>query len=117
VSDSTRVLIIFILAIIVFLALAFLGSNFMARRAIKSLIKMFRNGQALTPETARTTEELGMKPRRMLQLKAFRDYKPAALQFLMRHNIIQATEDGRFFLSEEALSQTNIERRVGGPRA
>jgi hypothetical protein len=116
VSESTRALIIFILAIIVLLAMAFLASNFMARRAIKSVIKMFRNGQALSAETAKTTDELGLQPRRLLQFKAFRDYKPAALQLLMRHNIIQATEDGRFFLSEETLSQTNIEQRVGRPR-
>jgi hypothetical protein len=113
VSDSTRVLIIFILVILILLAVAFVGSNFMARRAIKSVIKMFRNGQALSLDTAKTSEELGFRPRRMLQLRATRDYKPAAMQFLMKHNVIQATEDGRLYLSEEALSQTNIEHRLG----
>jgi hypothetical protein len=112
VSDSTRAIIILVLVILVLLAFTFLGSNLLARRAIKTVIKMFRERQALSPETAMTAEALGFQRRSILQVRAFRDYKPAALQFLMRNNIVQATEDGRLYLSEAILAQTNIAQQV-----
>ncbi len=107
-SESTRAAIILILILIVLIAIAFAGSNFMMRRAVKAVLKMFRDGQALSAETAKSMEDLGFKGRSFLQLRAFRDYKPAALQLLMRNDIIQATEDGRLFLSEETLAKTNL---------
>jgi hypothetical protein len=113
VNDSTRAIIILVLVIILLLAVAFLGSNYMMRRAFKSVIKMFRYNNALTPATAKTADELGFKRKAFLQLKAFRDYKPTALQYLMRQEIIKVTDDGRLYLSEETLSQSPIERRLG----
>ena len=107
-SDSTRSVVLLILILILLIALAFVGSNLMMRRAVKAVLRMFRSDQALSAETARTLEELGFKNRSFLQFRAFRDYKPAALQLLMKNNIIQSTEDGRVFLSEEALSKTNL---------
>jgi len=114
VDESTRAIIFLILIMVLLLALAFLGSNFMMRRAVKAVIKMFRQGQALSPETARTAEELGFKRKSLLQFKAFRDYKPSAMNVLMRADIIQTTEDGRVFLSEDRLMQTNVEQKLGG---
>jgi hypothetical protein len=117
VTESTRVIVVLILAMVLLLALAFLGSNFLMRRAIKAVIKMFRQGQALTPETAKTSEELGFKRKSFLQFKAMRDYKPSAMNILMRADVIQTTEDGRLFLSEERLMQTNVEQKLGGQRS
>jgi hypothetical protein len=114
VDESTRAIIFLILIMVLLLALAFLGSNFMMRRAVKAVIKMFRQGQALSPETARTAEDLGFKRKSLIQFKAFRDYKPSAMNVLMRADIIQTTEDGRVFLSEDRLMQTNVEQKVGG---
>jgi hypothetical protein len=114
VDESTRAIIFLILIMVLLLALAFLGSNFMMRRAVKAVIKMFRLGQALSPETARTAEELGFKRKSILQFKAFRDYKPSAMNVLIRADVIQTTEDGRVFLSEDRLMQTNLEKKLGG---
>jgi hypothetical protein len=108
VSESTRVLIILVLILVLMLALAFLGSSMMMKRAIKKVIQMFRNGEALTPETAKELEVLGFKKKHFIQLSGLRDYKPTALQVLMRNNIILFTEDGRYYLSEDALSQTRL---------
>jgi len=87
--------------------LAFIGANLMYRRAIKAVIRIFRENHALTAGTAKFAIELGFK-RTLFQFKGLRDYKPAALQLLMRNNIIQSTDDGRLFLSEETLAQTNL---------
>jgi hypothetical protein len=111
VNESTRVILILILAFLILIAVAFLMSNYLVRKAIREIIKAFRDNQALTPESAKTMDDLGFKRRSFLQIRALRDYKPSALQLLMRNNIILATEDGRFFLSEEQLSQTTLEKR------
>ena len=41
-----------------------------------------------------------------------RDYKPHALTALMQVGIIQATEDGKLYLSEEKLAELSLERGV-----
>jgi hypothetical protein len=107
-SESTRALILLILILILFLAIAFVASNYMMRRAIKKVIKMLRDKGAFSSETAKTSEELGIKNRNMFQFKLWRDYQPSALQLLMTANIIRSTDDGRFFLSEEDLSKTSL---------
>jgi flagellar basal body-associated protein FliL len=112
-DESTRAVIIMILVILLLLAIAFLGTSFMTRRAVKAVIRMFRDAQAFTPQNAMTAEQIGFRSKSFLQFKAFRDYKPAALQFLMKNEIVQVTEDGRLFMSEEALYRSGIEQRVG----
>jgi hypothetical protein len=107
-DESTRAIILLVLIMLLLIALAFLGSTFLMRRAIKAVIKMFRDKEAYTPETAKTEEELGFKRRSFIQFKAMRDYKPTALQFLLRSNIVQMTDEGKFYISEEALSQTRL---------
>ncbi len=107
-DESTRVLILMILVLLLMLALAFVGSTIMMRQAVKKVIQMFRNGEALTPETAKELEQLGFKKKHIIQFSGLRDYKPTALQLLMRSNIVQFTEDGRYYLSEDALSQTKL---------
>lgn len=100
-----------VLIMLVLILIAFVASNFLMKRAIRDVLKMFRTGQAMTPETAKFQDELGFKKRSFIQFKALRDYKPTALQVLIRNNIVQVTEEGRVYLSEETLAGTNIERR------
>lgn len=107
-SESTRAVILLILIIILLLALAFFGSTFLVKRAINTVIKRFKDNDALTPETAKTVADLGLARKGFFQLKAFRDYKPAALDLLIRNNVIQITEDNRLFLSQENLDKTNF---------
>jgi len=42
------------------------------------------------------------------RLMRFRDYKPAALQGLIRVEIVQVTEEGKVYLSEEKLKTTKL---------
>lgn len=113
-NQQTSAIILLILIMLLLLAIAYFGTGILVKRATRAVIKTFRDNQALTPENARALEEMGFKGRSFLQFKAFRDYKPAALQFLMRHNVIQATEEGKFYLSEEVLYQTGIEQNLQG---
>ncbi len=113
-DKQTSAILIFILVIVLLLVVAFLGSNILTKRALKAVIKLFRAFNALTPETAQYAQDIGLKNRGMFQMRGLRDYKPAALQFLMKHEIVKATEDGKLFLSEESLAQTEMETRIGG---
>ena len=98
--------ILIVIAIIVLAIIAMLYiPRFMINRAIRSVIRIFRQNNAVTVRDAKTAEELDLNPKPFLQ-RAFRtrDYKPYALQILMNTNIIQATEDGRLYLAEDQLA-------------
>ena len=98
-----------VLLIIIFMILLVLIPLMLNKRAIVQVIKRLRQHQALDIESAKTVQEIGLQPlsfrERMLR---FRDYKPAALQGLIRVGIVQMTEDGRVYLSEEKLRTSKL---------
>jgi hypothetical protein len=109
-SESTRAIILIVLIMVLLIAIAFFASNFMMRRAIKAVLKLLRDGQAFSAETAKTSDELGFRKGNMFNFKLLRDYRPQALQLLMTANVIQTTEEGKLFLSEENLSKTRLSK-------
>jgi len=83
------------------------------KRAIRQVIRIFRKHNATDAKNAKTIDELGLRPRGFIQgMFRGRDYKPYALGGLMNTGVIQQTEDGRFYLSEEKLMESGLERRV-----
>jgi len=97
------------LLIVLFMVLLVVLPLMMNKRAIKQVIKRFRDRQALDPGSAKTIDELDLRPPSFRErLMRFRDYKPAALNGLVRVGIIKVTEDGRFYLSEEKLRNSKI---------
>jgi hypothetical protein len=113
-GGSTGVVIVLILIIIFLLAVAFLGSAFLMKRALRFVIKSFRDNAAFTPETAKIPLELGFKSRGLFQIGTLRDYRPVVLQSLQKEDIILTTEDGRLYLSETKLLESGIERGLQG---
>jgi hypothetical protein len=107
-NDSTRSLVILVMIMLLLITLAFLGSTFLMKRALKQVILILRHGQALSPQTAKTEAELGFKRKGIFEIRGLRDYKPSAMQLLIRQEIIGVTEDGRIFLSEDNLAKTNL---------
>ena len=112
-SQQTSSLIILVLFIILLIALAFVGSTILMKRAFRAVIKMFRDHNALTIETAQWAQDIGLKRKSMLAFGGLRDYKPSVLQFLMKQDIVRTNEEGKVFLSEEALQRSGIETRLG----
>ena len=98
-----------VLLIVIFMVLLVVIPLMMNKNAVMQVIKRLRQHQALDIQSAKTVEEIGLQPlslrERMLR---FRDYKPAALQGLIRTNIVQTTEDGRVYLSEEHLRNSKL---------
>ncbi len=92
------------LTILFFLAMLFLTlmlSFFMQSKALKSLVRAFRRQKAFNAARAVGAADLGISKQHILFRK--RDYKPQMLQFLISAGVVQATEDQRFFFSEEKL--------------
>jgi hypothetical protein len=104
---NSTVLII-ILALIL-LAVAFMAQQWSMLRAAKTVIKIFRKCNAVGIQNARSLEELRLQPKAWyLQFRGLRDFKPTALRMLLENGIVQTTEDGRLYLSEDNLAATRL---------
>jgi hypothetical protein len=102
-SDTTIIIILVVLMLFVM----FILPQFLLRRAIPSIIRTFRQSNAVGIENAKTVEELGFKPKNVAAaVFRGREYKVTALQVLRNANVIQSTEDGKLFLSEQDLSNS-----------
>jgi hypothetical protein len=106
---SNAILIIFI--VVIALLAMFIIPQWRVKRAIPQVIRIFKEQNAVGIRNAKTLDELGLRPRGMVErmLKG-RDYKQYAFSALMRAEIIQMTEDGRLYLSEERLAESGLER-------
>jgi len=106
---ATDALFIFGLIILAILAWLFIPV-WMIKRNVPKVIKIFEKKNAIGPENAKTIEELGLKPKSMLQrMFSRRDYKPKALDFLIQANVVQIKEDGKVFITEEtARNRDNL---------
>lgn len=77
------------------------------------MIKIFRQNSALDKKTAKTIDELGLRPRGFMEgMFHGRDFKPYALDALVKAEIIKSTEDGRIYLDEEKLMDSGVEGRI-----
>ena len=105
-----NVSIIVLLAIFALLVMFFIP-QWRVKRALPRVIRTFREHSAIEARHAKTVDELGLRPRGLLQqLIHGRDYKKYALTYLMNADIVQQTEDGKLYLSEDKLAESGISR-------
>jgi hypothetical protein len=91
----------------------FVLPRFMLKRAMYRVIHVFRYHRSLSKENAKTLEELGFgSPDIMERIMKPRDYKPYALQILIKQGVLCQTEDGRLYLSEEKLNEISRQNRL-----
>jgi len=101
--------VIIVILIIILLIALFILPQFFIARAMKKVIKIFRENNAIGERHAKTAEQLGLEPKGMIdRMMKPRDYKPRALQYLIGANIVQMTEDGKLYLVEENLANTKF---------
>lgn len=99
--------VIIAILIIVFLLVMFILPQLMIARSAPKVIKIFRKYNAVGIKNAKFVDELGLQQKGMIdRMMRPRDYKPRALQFLIQVNVIQMTDDGKVYLSEENLAKT-----------
>ena len=93
------------------LAAIFFIPRWLLKRAVNQVIKIFRENNATDRKNAKTAEELGLTPPGIIErMMRRRDYKPHALNALIKAEIIQSTEDGKLYLSEEKLADFGLEK-------
>lgn len=88
--------------------------RFFMDRAIRQVIKTFREKDALDPANARTKSELGLKSSAETRftdgLFKMRDYKPYIFDSMLQLTIIRETEDEKYYLSEQTLQTSNLSK-------
>jgi hypothetical protein len=104
--------LIVVLLIIVGIAAMFFVPQLFIIRAVGQVIRIFRKQSALNPNSAKTADELKIRQKSFIQKQmTFRDYKLTALGILMNANIILPTENGKLYLSEQALANSSFGKR------
>lgn len=103
--------VLFILAAGILLLLAFLWiPQWMIKRNARKVIRIFRENNAIGIQNAKTMEELGIRQHSMLktfqprELFGRRDWKTAALDFLIQSNVVMVTEEGKLYITETSLA-------------
>ena len=104
--------IIFIALVVVLLLLAlFIVPRWRVKRAAGQVIWIFREHNAVDVKNAKTIDELGLRPRGMMEgMFKGRDFKPYALSAMMKAEIVRGTEDGRLYLLEDKLIASGFNR-------
>jgi len=114
---DTNTILIIVLLFIVLLVAMFIIPRWRLKRAIRQIIDIFREHNAVSAKNAKTIDELGLRPRGLMErMLRTRDYKPYALEALVKAQIIQTTENGRLYLSEEKLSASSPGKGALYPR-
>jgi hypothetical protein len=107
-TTALFILLIIILAILGFFVLP----RIRIRRAVKQVVAIFERNNALDVSSAKTIDELGLRPPTFLEgMMRIRDFKPYALQILMNAEVVCQTDGGRLYLSQDRLAVINIDRR------
>ncbi|NWF53163.1 MAG: hypothetical protein HXY45_00040 [Syntrophaceae bacterium] len=78
----------------------------MTKRAVGQVIAIFQKFNAIGIHQAKTVGELGLTPPNLMErFTRMRDYKQNALNILMKAEIVQATGEGKLFISVEKLAE------------
>ncbi len=101
--DASGILFIILIVILFVMSVIFIP-YWLTMHAVPKVIKAFRHKNAVGEKSAMTIEELELKPKSIFRrLYTRRDYSQNALQFLIRADVVDITEEGKFFLNEEKL--------------
>jgi len=107
-NETTTLIILTTLMLIIIFVLP----QILLRSAISSVIRTFRQRKAVGAQNAKTVDELALRPKSMMQA-IFRgtQYKTTALLVLRNAGVIESTEDGKLYLSEDNLSRSRWKGR------
>lgn len=101
--DASGILFIILIVILFILSVMFIP-YWLTMRSVPKVIKAFRHQNAIGAQNAMNIEELGLKPKSIFRrMLTRRDYSQQALQFLIRADVVDITEEGEFFLNDEKL--------------
>ena len=96
----------FIVVAALLLGAALALSMFLLRRTMFFIIRTFRECGAVRMESAKTLDEMGLRPKSMMDClvnPGLRDYKREAFHILMTYDVVKTTVDDKYYLSEYNL--------------
>ncbi|HHX77040.1 MAG TPA: hypothetical protein GX697_01630 [Firmicutes bacterium] len=97
--------LLFLVSILLLLFLKIWGSVLLLRRSNRYIIMKLREKNAFSPEQAISKEDLGIKKQSLLaKMVKAPDNRLQALDFLLKADVIIATEEGLVYLSRERLA-------------
>jgi hypothetical protein len=106
-------LVIIVLILILLVLGLYVIPRWRIKRAVRQVIGIFRQHNALDKKTAKTIDELGLRPRGYIEsMLHTRDFKPHALDGLIRLGIVKSTEGGRLYLVEDALMASGVDKSI-----
>lgn len=106
-TDALFVFLIIVLSILGFFVLP----RIRMKRAVSQVVAIFERSNALDARSAKTNEELGLRPPTFLEgMMRMRDFKPYALQTLTKADVIRQTDGGRLYLIQDKLAAVNTDR-------
>lgn len=107
---DTTAFFVFLIIILVVLGLLVLPRIRM-KRAINQVVAIFERSNAHDVRSAKTIDELGLRPQTFLEgMMRMRDFKPYALQVLMKAEIVRQTDGGRLYLLRDKIAAVNADR-------
>jgi len=97
-----------LLSVSIILCLSFLAAlriqAFLVKRAVTQVVDRFRTNHSLCSQGSKTVEELGLQPPSFLErIYKPRDYKPYALNMLIKTGAVRLSDDGKMCLLEKKL--------------
>ena len=108
---NTTALFILLIIILAILGL-FVLPRIRIKQAVNQVVAIFERNNALDARSAKTIDELGLKPRPFLEgMGRIRDFKPYALKILIDAEVVCQTDGGRLYLLQDKLGAINIDRR------
>ncbi|MFH1087627.1 MAG: hypothetical protein V1737_03465 [Chloroflexota bacterium] len=96
-----------VVIILLFFVVWFIVPRWRMRRAVKQVVAIFQQNHATHPGGAMTPQQLGLRmPRGLAQRMLLGvDYNAYAFQGLIQAGLVQATNDGRYYLPEDKAAQ------------
>ncbi len=105
-----------VLIFVVFILVLIFVPQLLIKRALRQVVRNFRRNYATSQASAKTLVELRLKPPDIVQqLLNTRDYKPMALDTLIKTGIVIVTADDKFYLSEEQLAGSVLLKKAHIP--
>ncbi len=103
-ETNTSTLLFWVILLAFFWLGIFVIPNLLLRQAVSQVLDIFRQSHSLCSESPKTANELGLVPPSLVgRLFKRRDYKPYALQLLIKSGMVRLTREGKMCLLENKL--------------
>lgn len=98
--------LILLILIGIMIVIALILPQYLVTRVVPNVIKILRENNALDEKHAASTESLGLTAKPPWKRLGLRDYKPKAVQLLIKMNVVKTNQDGYIYLDEKELKKT-----------